>query len=86
MALFEAKVVKTAGDQHQIKLDEDGTAWWEPNMNVCDVVVHHCTATGPPCDGIWRMHFVEGFRDELFDRRCESAHLEFGRLRQDATR
>ena len=65
MALFKAKVVKTAGDrvdddQHQIKLDEDGTAWWEPTMNVYDIVVPPCTATGPPCDGIRRMHFVEG--------------------------
>ena len=94
MALFEAKVVQTAGsrvdgDRHTIKLDGDdgGGAWWEPTMNLYDIVVPPRTdaVAGPPCDGIRRIHLVEGSRDE-FDRRCEAARLEVGRLGQDATR
>jgi hypothetical protein len=56
-------------------------------MNLYDIVVPPCTdaVAEPPCGGIRRIHLVEGSRDE-FDRRCEAARLEVGRLGQDATR
>jgi hypothetical protein len=54
-------------------------------MNLYDIVVPPCTdaVAEPPCDGIRRIHLVEGSHDE-FDRRFEAARLDVGRLGQDA--
>ena len=100
MGLFDAVVVKTAsdrveGDQDVIKLsgniDGQPTTWWEPTSNVYDICAPTAGAAAavvalpppPSCDGVRRIHFVEASRRE-FDRRCEAARHEKGRLDTDA--